>query len=92
MAREQFRLLSGEELVRTYTPAGGKAKAFCAACGSSLFGGDWPGGDEVSIRFGTLDGDPEVGPQYHAFAVPTAAWDVLPDDGLPRYERTKPGE
>src|SRR5918996_1112030 len=39
--RERFRLLCGGELVRTYRPEGGKVKAFCSVCGSSLFGGDW---------------------------------------------------
>ncbi len=90
--RERFRLVTGAELVRMYTPPGGKAKAFCAECGSSLFGGDWPDGDEVSVRFGALDGDPEIAPQYHAFVTSKAVWDELPDDGLPRYEGTKPGE
>jgi hypothetical protein len=90
--RDQFRLLGGEQLIRTYRPRGGKAKAFCAECGSSLFGGDWPGGDEVSVRFGALDGDPELRPQYHTFVGSRAPWDELPDDGSPRYHEAKPGE
>jgi hypothetical protein len=89
--RSQFRLLSGEDLLRTYRPVGGKSKAFCSACGSSLFGGDWPEGDEVSIRFGALDDEPEIRPEYHSFAGSRAAWDELPDDGLPRYEEAAPG-
>jgi hypothetical protein len=90
--RDQFRLLSGEELIRVYRPEGGKVKAFCSECGSSLFGGDWPDGDEVSVRFGALDGDPQIRPQYHSFVGSRAPWDVLPDDGLPRYEAGKPEE
>ena len=86
IAREQFRLLAGEELLRVFEPADGTArKVFCATCGSSLFGGLWPDGDEVSIRLGALDGDPEIRPQYHSFVDSRAAWDVLPDDGVPRY-------
>jgi len=42
-------------------------KAFCSTCGSSLFGGTWPDGPEVSIRLGTVDGDPGIRPQYHTF-------------------------
>ena len=90
--REQFTLLSGSELIRTFRPDGGKAKAFCNTCGSSLFGGDWPDGDEVSVRFGALDGDPGLGPQYHSFVGSRAPWDELPDDGLPRYGAGKPSE
>ncbi len=90
--RDQFRLLAGAGLVRTHTPPGGKAKAFCTTCGSSLFGGDWPDGGEISVRFGSLDGDPELRPQYHTFVASKAPWDELPDDGLPRYDGAKPGE
>jgi hypothetical protein len=85
VARERFRLLAGEELLRVFRPDGGAAKVFCSVCGSSLFGGDWPEGDEVSIRLGSLDGDPGIRPQYHSFVDSRAPWDELPEDGLPRY-------
>lgn len=91
VARERFRLVAGEELLRAWRPrGGGKAKVFCSECGSSLFGGDWPGGDEVSVRFGALDGDPGIRPQYHSFVASRAPWDVLPDDGLPRHDGANP--
>ena len=84
--REGFRLLGGEELIRVWRPAdGGAAKAFCVACGSSLFGGDWPDGDEVSVRLGSLDDDPVIRPQFHTFVDSRAPWETLPDDGLPRF-------
>ena len=90
--RERFRLLAGEELVRTFRPDDGKVKAFCSECGSSLFGGDWPDGDEVSVRLGALDGDPEIRPQYRTYVASRAPWDEVPDDGLPRHDELKPGE
>jgi ketosteroid isomerase-like protein len=65
-------------------------KAFCAECGSSLFGGTWPEGPEVSIRLGTLDGDPGIRPQYHSHVASKAEWDELPQDGLPRFEEGPP--
>jgi hypothetical protein len=83
--KERFRLLQGEELIRVYAPEGGKVKAFCTECGSSLFGGNWPDGDEVSIRMGAFDDDPGIRPQAHVFVDSRAPWDVLPDDGLPRH-------
>jgi hypothetical protein len=88
--RGGFRLLSGEELLRVYRPPGGMAKVFCAVCGSSLFGGTWPEGPEVSIRLGALDGDPAIAPQYHSHTDSRAPWDALPDDGLPRYPAGPP--
>ncbi|MGH3130258.1 MAG: GFA family protein [Gaiellaceae bacterium] len=88
--REGFRLLRGEELLQVYRPGGGMAKAFCSRCGSSLFGGTWPDGPEVSIRFGALDGDPGIRPQYRSFVASKAPWDELPPDGLPRFPEGKP--
>jgi hypothetical protein len=88
--REQFRLLEGENLIRVFTPPGGAVKAFCSVCGSSLFGGRWPEGPEISVRFGALDGDPEIRPQYRTFVDSKAVWDELPDDGVPRYAEGYP--
>jgi hypothetical protein len=91
IAREQVRLLAGEELLTVYEPAPGAArKVFCGHCGSSVFGGFWPDGDDVSIRFGSLDGDPQIKPQYHSYVDSRAPWDELPDDGLPRYPQAPP--
>ncbi|HEX3453341.1 MAG TPA: GFA family protein [Gaiellaceae bacterium] len=88
--RDGFRLLEGSELVQVYRPDGGMTKAFCSVCGSSLFGGTWPDGPEVSIRLGALDGDPGVRPQYHSQTASAAPWETLPDDGLPRYPDAAP--
>jgi hypothetical protein len=85
--REQFRLLRGEDLVRVYGKGEGAVKAFCSQCGSSLFGGTWPDGPQVSIRLGAIDGDPGIRPQFHTHVESRAPWDEITDD-LPRY----PGE
>ena len=91
VARQRFRLLAGAELIRVWRPPdGGAVKAFCSVCGSSLFGAHWPEGDEISVRLGTLDGDPGIRPQYHSFVDSRAPWDELPDDGLLRYSGPPP--
>ena len=90
IAREHFRLLSGAEAIFTFTPPNGMAKAFCSRCGSSLFGGTWPDGPEVSVRLGVLDGDPRIRPQYHSFIGSKAEWEDLPQDGLPRFHGRPP--
>ncbi len=85
VGREQFRLLSGAELVRTYRGGDGYAvKAFCSVCGSSLFGGRWPDGSQVSIRLGAFDDDPGIRPQCHTYVDSRACWDEIIDD-LPQY-------
>jgi hypothetical protein len=85
--REQFRLLAGAHLVRVYGEGEGAVKAFCKNCGSSLFGGNWPDGRQVSIRMGSFDGDPGIAPQFHSHVDSKAPWDEIADD-LPQY----PGE
>jgi hypothetical protein len=80
-----FRLLSGQELLHSFTPEGGRAKVFCSRCGSSVFGGDPLNDDEVSVRLGVLDGDPGIRPQYRSFTDSAAAWEPIPDDGLERF-------
>jgi hypothetical protein len=89
--RAGFHLLAGEELIRVFRPDGGRVKAFCSVCGSSLFGAEWPEGDEVAIRLGSLDGDPGIRPEFHTFVGSKAPWDDIPDDGLPRYDEGYPG-
>ena len=90
VAREGFRLLAGDELIRVYRPGAGAVKAFCSVCGSSLFGASWPDGDEISVRLGALDGDPGIRAQYHSFVNSRAPWDDLPEDGLPRFGEANP--
>lgn len=75
--------------MRVYRPDGGAVKAFCVECGSSLFGGTWPDGPEVSIRLGSVDGDPGIRPQVHTFVDSRAAWDEITDD-LPQYGEELP--
>jgi len=88
--RQDFRLLSGEASIRVYRPAPGAAvKAFCITCGSSLFGGSWPDGNEVSIRLGACDGDPGIRPQYHTFVDSRAPWDTI-TDALPQFPGAGP--
>jgi hypothetical protein len=88
--REDFRLVSGEEALRVYRPAPDAAvKVFCSICGSSLFGATWPEGPEVSIRLGSVDGDPGIRPQYHTFVDSRAPWDEITDD-LPQFPEGLP--
>ena len=84
VAASAFRLLSGEELVREWAPADGWPKCFCATCGSALWSHD-PSGEIMGVRLGLLDDDPGVRPEFRQFVAYAAAWEPIPDDGLPRY-------
>ncbi len=84
--REHFRLVTGEALLRVYGRGEGAVKVFCTVCGSSVFGGTWPDGPQVSIRLGAFDADPGVRPQFHTWVESKAVWDEI-TDLLPRYPR-----
>ena len=85
-----FRLVSGEEHLREWKPEGGAPKVFCGRCGSALFSRSLDGSDAVGVRLGTLDGDPGISPRYHQYVAYAAAWEAIPDDGLPRYPEARP--
>jgi hypothetical protein len=90
VAPEALHITAGEELVRTYQPPDGFGKSFCSACGSALWSRHPGTGDVMSIRLGAFDGDPGVRPAYRQFTAYAAAWEPLPDDGLPHYPETRP--
>jgi hypothetical protein len=83
---DDITVLEGRELIETYQPHEGSAKSFCRACGSNLFGGDWPDAEQSSVRLSAIDGGLEQKPERHIFVRSVAPWETLPDDGLPRYE------
>ena len=87
-----LRLVSGEELLRSWDPPDGYSKVFCSACGSALWSQS-PDDPEIrSVRLGAFDGDPGIRPSDHAFVSYAAVWEPLPDDGLPRYPEGRPAK
>jgi hypothetical protein len=76
----------GRELLTTFQPDEGSAKTFCSVCGSNLFGGGWPESEHSSVRLSSIDEGLEQRPEAHMYVRSVAAWETLPDDGLPRYE------
>jgi len=86
LATEAIRVLEGEELLRTFQPADGKAKTFCSVCGSNLFGAGWPDSEASAVRLTALDDAAGQEPQVHIFVRSIAEWETLPEDGLPRFD------
>ena len=83
---DEVNILEGEELLRTYQPEEGSAKTFCSGCGSNLFGGGWPESDQASVRLSAVDSPLDTQPRKHIFVRSIATWEMLPDDGLERFE------
>jgi hypothetical protein len=87
----RLRLLAGAERLRGYRPDRGFEKLFCADCGSQLFSRNPADPTQMSARLGAFDEDPGVRPQWRQFVAYAAAWEPIPDDGLPRYDESRPG-
>ena len=86
-----LRFLAGEDLVKTWKPEGGGfQKKFCGECGSALFSAHEDSGIVATVRLGAIDGDPGVRPRLRQFVNYAAAWEPVPDDGLPHYPERRP--
>jgi hypothetical protein len=83
-----FRIVEGQELVRSWKPPDGWAKAFCSACGSALWS-QTEDGEVGGVRLGAIDGDPGVRPESRQFVAYAAAWEPIPDDGLERFPESR---
>jgi hypothetical protein len=90
IAPGSLRITAGEELIRSYEPPDGFAKEFCSACGSALWSRNPKDSQVGGIRMGAFDTDPGVRPAHRQFVTYAAAWEPLPDDGLPRYPESPP--
>jgi hypothetical protein len=86
-----LRIVSGEELLASWDPPDGFKKVFCSACGGALWAQNPTDPDMAFVRLGTFDGDPGIRPSYRQFVAYAAAWEPIPDDGLPRYPERIPG-
>jgi hypothetical protein len=86
---DQLTLLSGDELVETWSPPQGFAKLFCRRCGSALFSHS-PDGQHWAVRLGALDPGHGIRPTYRQRTESACEWEPLPDDGLACYPGRAP--
>jgi hypothetical protein len=85
-----FRIASGEDRVRSWQPETGAAKFFCGDCGSALYSQTAGDPASIGVRLGAIDGDPGIRPSARQFVAYAAAWEDIPDDGLPRHPEQMP--
>ena len=87
---EDFRLLQGQELIKTYeapileSPPAYRT-SFCSRCGSPVPNPD-PGSIWFEIPAGILDGDPGLRPDKHIFIEDKSQWFTITDD-LPQLTK-----
>jgi hypothetical protein len=86
-----FAITAGVDRVRAWDPGdGGWIKWFCGGCGGQTHAQDPAAPDTIAVRLGAVDGDPGVRPGARQFVAYAAAWEPIPDDGLPRYPERAP--
>ena len=81
-----FAIVTGRDALTGFESSPNKHRYFCSHCGSPIYSHAEATKDIVSVRAGTLDGDPGVRPAIHGYVASKAPWfEIL--DGLPQ----KPG-
>ncbi len=86
---QNFRWLSGGNLVKEYTAPNGTVRSFCEHCGSSLgFRVAGAAIQNMEVAIATLDQDIQITPEAHIFTAYRAPW-YQPDDGLTQYPEGK---
>ena len=86
---DEFRWLSGEDLIATYESSPGGYRCFCRQCGSPL-GAQAEGGKLGWVTLGTVTGDPGLRPGAHIFVGSKATWYEITDH-LPQFDEWPPG-
>ncbi|MCY3813842.1 MAG: GFA family protein [Gammaproteobacteria bacterium] len=86
-ASEDFRMLRGESLARSYRSSPIGRRVFCPRCGSVV-----PvliPGKPVAIALGNVEPSPAARPKSHFFVGSKAPWRDIVDD-LPQYDEYPP--
>lgn len=84
-----FNIVAGEDKLRAWKPEVGGEKWFCGDCGSAVYAINPAHPDSIGIRMGAFDSDPGVRPSVRQFTKYAAAWEPIPDDGLPRFPESR---
>ena len=90
IAPGSLRVLAGEDLVTDYRPPDGFVKVFCSHCGGALWSRHPQDPHVISVRLGTIDGDPGIRPSFRHHVAYAAPWEPIADDGLPRFPEGRP--
>lgn len=80
---EEFRWVTGEDLLTSYVGEHGAGLRFCSRCGSTLCG--VVGGQVHGVTLGCVNGDPGVVIERHIYVGSKAPWEVMPD-GVTAFE------
>ena len=79
-----FRVVSGENLMKSYSSSPLKNRVFCANCGSPMFSQRIDAPEKIRLRVGTITEGHIPQPDYQIYCESKAEWFLLSDD-KPKY-------
>jgi len=77
---DDFAVTAGRDRLTPFESSPGKHRWFCGGCGSPIYSHGAQTAHIVSVRCGTLDGDPAARPAVHAYVATKAPWYEIRDD------------
>jgi len=84
---QEFKWLSGKDLLTSYVGRHGFGLRFCSQCGSTLCG--IINGTIHGVTLGCVNDDPEIELGKHIYVGSKAKWEVIPE-GVPQYKEGAP--
>ena len=84
---QEFKWLSGEDLLTSYVGRHGFGLRFCSQCGSTICG--IINGTIHGVTLGCVNDDPEIELGKHIYVGSKAKWEVIPE-GVPQYKEGAP--
>lgn len=84
VSASNFRIIKGQESLRTYQTEAGVQRVFCGSCGSPIIGKRESAPEIVRVRIGTLDTQIKTKASGHIFVGSKAEWYDI-DDHMPQY-------
>ncbi len=83
---DDFKFISGENLIKCYQSSPDKVRCFCSNCGSHIYA-HRENHKHYILRLGTLDDDPVVRPTSHIWISLKAPWyEIEKDCKLPQFK------
>ena len=89
VARDQFRYVSGQDVISSYSSSESHDRIFCGKCGSNILVALDDDTENFYLSMSTLEGDPPRPAGYHIFVGSKAPWHEICED-LVQYEEDVP--
>jgi hypothetical protein len=88
--QDQFRLTSGVDGITEYESSPGNHRAFCATCGSPVYGKKADAPDQIRVRLGSLDQTADATVSAHVWVSEQPKWYRI-EGYLKRFKQTAEG-